>query len=146
MAQLFNAEASQEHRFLVKAAVAFGPIIHGSSVAPNASGTLNANASYRDAILLGMPMVFAHKGEPNAPPFGVFVHDTARALLLSNEIKRSHCWWPWFAPGATPEAQTLRTEIEDYFDWCRARAGSLQYREERIKAHSSEAAQYFVDA
>lgn len=146
LACLFNATGQHEHQFLVKGAVAFGPVIHGSGIAAASSASLAAAPQYRDSILMGMPMVFALQSEPHAPPFGVYVHDSARQLLTPQERKRSHCWWPWFAPGATPEAQTLKQKLPSYFAWCEARAGAIDYDANRIKAHKAQAEQYLVDA
>lgn len=146
LACLFNKEAKPQHQFLVKGAVAFGPVIHGSQINAGASNTLDGANPYKDSILIGMPMVFAVQSEPHAPPFGVFVHESARSLLEQYELKKSHCWWPWFSPKRSEQAKLLRSKLPKYFAWCEQRAGAIGYDISRIHAHKAQAAQYLVDA
>lgn len=145
LALSFSQTLEHEHQFLIKGAIAFGPVIHGSSV-KGASRALDDNSIYRDSILLGMPMVLAHLNEPSAPPFGIAVHDSARSFMNSSELKRSHCWWHWFEKGRSPEAMNLKEGLSNYFSWCESRAGALDYDVSRIKIHRMQASQYLVDA
>lgn len=146
LADLFVTTQQNEHRFLVKCSVAFGGVIHGSQVPPNVSNVFQQHHAYKDSILLGMPVVYAVQGEPRAAPFGVFVHDSARDFLFAAERKRSHIWWSWFLPGQNQKAQALRGALPDYFSWCEARAGAIDYEESRIRSHRRQADQYLVDA
>ncbi|MCL4553946.1 MAG: hypothetical protein M1617_06345 [Actinobacteria bacterium] len=149
LAHCHASEPQQEHRFLVKCAVAYGPVIHGSDVSAAASAVFQQspqNAAYKDSILIGMPVVFAAQSERQAPPFGVFVHESAAEYLTPAERKRSHIWWEWYVPGTSPEAQALKTQLPTYFDWCEQRAGLLDYDLSRIRAHRLAAAQYLDDA
>jgi len=146
LADLFTNTTQNEHRFLVKCAVAFGGVIHGQNVPANVSNIFQQHQAYKDSILLGMPIVYAVQGEPRAAPFGVFVHESARDFLEQTERKRSHVWWPWFDPGQNQSAQALRGALPDYFDWCEERAGAIDYDYNRIRAHRHYADQYLVDA
>jgi len=146
LADLFVSTPDVHHRFLVKGALAFGPIIHGSALPGAASNTLDQNASYRGAILLGIPMIQAHLGERNAPAFGLFVHESARAFAPMNQTPLKMAWWTWFRPNHwLALAQELRQELEHYFGWCLARAQAVGYEAERIEVHRKLAEQYFVD-
>jgi len=146
LANLFNYTDQHEHQFLVKGAIAFGPVIHGSDILAASSTTLAGSPQYRDSILMGMPMVFALQSEPLAPPFGIFVQDSAHQILTSQERKHSHCWWPWFCVGTKQEAHLLKQNIPKYFSWCEERAGAIDYDMNRIKIHKAQAEQYLVDA
>lgn len=148
LADCFCSTTENEHRFLVKCAVAKGPVIHGSDIGIAASpvfGQSSQNEQYKDSILLGMPMVLAVQSEPQAPPFGVYVHSSASDLLTSTERKHSHIWWHWFSAGNN-QAQLLRAALPDYFTWCERRAGAIEYDGSRIRAHRDQVTQYLVDA
>lgn len=146
LADLFVSTPDSHHRFLVKGALAFGPIIHGSSLPNQASNTLDQNAAYRGAILLGIPMIQAHLGERNAPPFGLFVHESARAFAPANQTPLKMAWWTWFRPNHWQTlAQELRQELDNYFTWCLGRAQAIGYEAQRIEAHRKLAHQYLVD-
>ena len=149
LAVLFTSTTENRHRFLAKCAVAYGPIIHGADIDAHASPIFaenTANTTYKDSILLGMPMVFALQTESLAPPFGVAIHDSARDFFEPSERKWSHVWWPWFPFSTCQEAKSLRSALKEYFDWCEKRAGAIDYEPTRIMAHRAQAEQYFVDA
>jgi hypothetical protein len=146
LADLFVSTPDIHHRFLVKGALAFGPVIHGSSLPAAASNTLDQNVPYRGAILLGIPMIQAHLGERNAPAFGLFVHESARAFAPPNQTPFKMVWWTWFRPNHWQAlARELRQELDQYFAWCLARAQTIGYEAERIEVHRRLAQQYFVD-
>jgi hypothetical protein len=146
LAILFNGTTDNQHRFLLKAAVAYGPVIHGANVTPNAQSILSQNTHHKDSMLLGMPMIYAHISEPEAPPFGVCVHNSASSFLDQAERKWSQIWWPWFPLHTNAQAQSLRTNLPGYFDWCNKRAGVIGYELSRIAVHKAQADHYFVDA
>lgn len=144
LAATFVHTPDHKHRFLSKAAIAYGPTIAGSAIPAAASQVLAASPDYRDSILLGMPMVQAFRGERLAPPFGVFVDESARAFAPTGLAPIPHAWWRWYQPGQ--DAQHLRDELDAYFQWCSGRSASLLYARERLDEHRDLAAQYFADA
>ncbi|TNJ38397.1 hypothetical protein FGF66_09045 [Chlorobaculum thiosulfatiphilum] len=146
LATCFNEENENKHRFLAKASVAFGLVIHGHNVNSFASGVLKENEEYKNSILLGMPVVLANQGEKFAPPFGIILHYSALDMATRDEKKWSHTWWPWFEFGNDAIAQKLKKEIESYFRWCEERAGVINYDPARIKHHRAQLIQYLVDA
>lgn len=145
LAVCFNNETENKYRFLAKACVAFGPVIHGHGVSEHASSILKDNLGYKDSILLGMPVVLANQGEKLAPPFGINLHYSALNMASRDETKWSHTWWPWFVFGSDPVAQALKPNLDSYFDWCKNRAGVIGYDPARIKHHKAQAEQYLVD-
>lgn len=145
-AQLFVSTPVNEHRFLVKSAVAWGPVIHGRDVPTKATPVFGKHAPYRNALLLGMPMVNAHLCEHQAPPFGVYVHGSASEWLESWERAKSAVWWPWFAAGTDPDAKSLKPALVNYFEWALARAGAIAYDASRMTEHKSRALQYLADS
>jgi hypothetical protein len=146
IADTFVHEAENLHRFVVRGALAFGPVIHGSAVPPSASNVFvtQAGGQYKNQILLGMPMVQSHLGEKNAPPFELFVHESARTFAPPAPTQPlHHVWWKWGNPETTPVWNALPEALDAYFKWCRDRASTVLYDRDRIQVHSELAQQYF---
>lgn len=140
----FNSTNAPQHRFIIRGALAFGPVVHGRNVQPPASHALAGNTRYRDSILLGLPMVQAHLSERNAPPFGVFVHDSARSFAPAGNRPVSYVWWPWKDTNNQNTWTSLGQNLNQHFDWCADRAMPLDYASDRIKVHKEMATQYFI--
>lgn len=137
----FIRETNMHHRFVVKGALAFGPVIHGNAIPQLASTTLHRNQSYRDSLLLGLPMVQANACEKLAPPFGIYVHESARSFAPIQTDPIHVIWWKWQNP-SHPVWGQLGAELDQYFDWCEERAGAIGYECPRIIAHRVMAKQY----
>jgi len=137
----FVNETEPLHRFIIRGAIAFGPVIHGGQVSPSASNIFQSNVSYKDSILLGLPMVQAHTYEDQAPPFGLFVHESARSFAPPNAQPLHHLWWKWINPHNSDQ---LRDALLPHYQWCHARSGSLLYQPERIAVHEDLVRQYFA--
>ncbi|MFA4969814.1 MAG: hypothetical protein WC540_09290 [Sulfuritalea sp.] len=142
----FNTANDPLHRFIIRGAIAFGPVIHGSAVPANASNSFQTpqGTIYKDSILLGMPMAQAHQNESLAPPFGLFVHESARAFAPVNASPLHHVWWKWVNPGNAAVWNTLSQTLQTHYQWCAQRPESILYGRERIAAHADLAEQYFA--
>ena len=143
VAQEFNGESKLEHRFIIKGAVAFGPVVHGKSIPREASRIMDDNAQYRDNVLLGLPMVQANTTEKWAPPFGIFVHESARTFSPDGEKPLSYIWWKWRDPKDSETWNKLGEELQCYYKWCTSGGGGSGYDPARISAHQNLARQYF---
>ena len=150
LGKLFIDEKEFEHQFLVKAAVAYGPIIHGSDIGNEINRQFANNEIYKQSLLLGLPMIQAYSGESKAPPFGVFVHESARAFHSEDETPFMFKWWKWFhVPNAgyagwtKDQTAKLKEKIEKYFENCSSQSIFLDYPKERIDAHKKVAEEYF---
>lgn len=134
-AREFVEEEENIHRFCIRGAVAFGPVYHGQSISEKASPVLAANEDYRSAVLLGLPMVQAHLGEGLAPPFGLFVHESARTFAPEGTEPFHAMWWYWGNAESRTTWIKLKPAMEDYLSWCKARSRSLDYPIHRIEEH-----------
>jgi hypothetical protein len=144
VAREFNREKAEHYRFLIKGALAFGPVIHGSTVPAEASKTIAKFPSYRDSLLLGLPMVQAHIGERSAPPFGVFVHESARSFSSPGQTPIHNVWWKWKDKKNDPTWTDLEKNLIGHLEWCLERAGEIEYAPDRIQAHREMVQQYFA--
>lgn len=132
---LINTEVDY-HKFLVKGAVAYGPIIHGKDIPASCSRCLKKHEDYTKSILLGMPMIFASMGEKYAPPFGIYCDESVR--MISHEF--AHRWYNWFT---ADKVSHIACAVQSYFDYAREHYYELDYPKEKIEEHEEKAKQYF---
>lgn len=144
VAEEFNNQPNSMYRFVARGALAFGPVVHGRDLPSAASNTLGANGAYRDQILLGIPMVQAHLSEASAPPFGIAIHESARAFAPSGSEPFHAVWWKWATATSQSIWDALSGNLDSYLDWCEARSAPLGYPADRIDAHRRMARQYFA--
>jgi hypothetical protein len=78
LAETFLVEKTPWFKFMVRGCISFGPLIDGRDLPEQASHSLARNPTYRDSILIGIPLAQAYRGETSAPPFGVFIDESAR--------------------------------------------------------------------
>lgn len=141
--QIFLETTEPLHRFIVRGALAFGPIIHGSKVSDTVDQGLVGHDEYKSSILLGMPIVQANKAEGSAPPFGIYVHESARAFAPNGQPALHHVWWKWVIPDVGPVWNTLLQQLNAHYDWCLQRPNRLLYEPSRIAVHKQLAHEYF---
>jgi hypothetical protein len=120
------------------------PVVHGRTLPQAASNTLAANPVYRDQILLGIPMVQAHLSEASAPPFGIVVHESARAFASAGSEPLHTVWWKWANNANQPVWDALGQHLREYFQWYADRSVPLGYPADRIKVHREMAPQYIA--
>ena len=144
VADEFNETGRGDHQFIIRGALAFGPVVHGREIRKGASYTLTDEESYRDAILLGHPMVQAYTSERLAPPFGIYVHESARAFSPPEANPLPYIWWRWANPKNSSTWRALGEKLKEYFKWCDERAESIAYCRARLEVHRDLAAQYFI--
>lgn len=140
----FLNEPTQFHRFLVRGAVAFGPVYHGSDLPTDATYTMANNPDVRNAILMGLPMVQAHDAESTAAPFGIAVDASARAFAPEGETPFGFIWLDWFNY-CTPrvDSSQLLAQMEEYFLWQKAHTTVTGYKPDRVDYHHKLATEFF---
>lgn len=149
LGNLFLSENDFHHQFLVKASIAYGPVIHGKDIDNSVNANLAADESYKNSLLIGLPMIQAITGEQKAPPFGVFIHESARTFHPDGENPLFFKWWKWFLhdPSTWNKDSTKRLakKAQQYFDNCDKQSIVLEYSSDRIKAHKQAAKEYFME-
>jgi hypothetical protein len=134
--------------FNIRGAVAYGPVIRGEQITEDASRELadEDNRWYTDRLLIGMPMIQAMKAESDAPPFGIYIHESARAFSPDDANPLSHVWWKWYENDHHQLAAALYDVLSAYFDRCKDRHREIpHYSKEKIKEHQEQLDQYFSD-
>ena len=147
LGNMFIEEEKFNYQFLVKASVAYGPIIHGKDISDDINYQFAKNHPYKESLLLGLPMIQAYNGESSAPPFGIYIHESARAFHAQDESPFVVKWWKWFLckrlDWDEEKTKRLGDKIINYFTNCRKQSLLLDYSESRIDSHEKIAKLYF---
>ena len=90
----FVKENELRHKFIVRDALSYGPIYNGNDIpvdafCPEQAGNQRRESidKYKGSLLFGLPMIQAFNSEINAPPFGIYIHESAR---LFHQIVNAH--------------------------------------------------------
>jgi hypothetical protein len=143
LANVFVHEKTASSRFMVRAGVAFGPLISGSALAEGAP-ILKQNVSYLGSTAIGMAISHAYEAESSAPPFGVYIHESARAFAPTDGKSGPYLvnLWRWFAYN-DPLTWALRRTLLEHFGWLEKNPVSAQYDPEARRRHYALAEEYF---
>jgi hypothetical protein len=143
LANVFVQERVISSRFMVRAGVAYGPLVPGSSLAVGAP-ILRKNKRYLGGTAIGMGISHAYEAESLAPPFGVYIHESARAFAPRKKGSEPYRvnFWRWFSINDTL-TWAMRRTLLDHFDWLEKNPVSAQYDLEVMRRHKSLAVEYF---
>jgi hypothetical protein len=142
-AEYFAGTEKPGHRFLVRGGLAFGPVIHGADISAACNAELGNMQEYKQSLLFGIPMIQANSSEALAPPFGLYLDESARAFAGEGATPFSGVWQKWWDK-ELPEGFLKR--LYEHFGWCEANWRRVEYKLERVKEHTEMAHQYFGSA
>jgi hypothetical protein len=149
------------HTFVIRATIAYGPVIHGEDVPDVAANSFDDYSEYKKSLLLGIPMIQSFRAERNekVPPFGIYIHESARSFSPkkssedvdedSSETPFNVIWWKWFESEYKDYdhiclAYKLRQQLNQYYSWCIENNHELKYyKKEKMREHQEMVAQYF---
>lgn len=131
-------EENDFHRFLIKGALAYGPVLHGKNIPSECGNPFSKNRQYVDNLLLGIPMIQASKDEKKAPPFGIYCDESVR---IASKIF-AHPWHKWF-PTEVEKVAEVAKAVQSYFDYSKEHYYELDYPMDKIIEHEEKAKQYF---
>ena len=137
---LFITESQHAHRFIIKGSIAYGPIAHGENITTEVCEELHKNSDYRKSLMCGMPMIQAFNDEHKAPPFGVYIHESARI-----NRKLSGRYYDWYHKISASEVKKLRNTIKLYFEWCDKHHQYLCLDPQKIQLYQHLVKEYFSD-
>ncbi|WP_152423293.1 hypothetical protein [Haloterrigena salina] len=138
---------------IIRGSIAYGPIIHGSdiddSTLDNTISHSNSTVDKSD-IVLGDPISQAFDSESNAPPYGVYIDESARGFSSKGDDPFNRVWLDWyhhrFGENDYEEiAGLMRILLIEYFDWCDDNSGRIRYPDDRRKEHKKWAKQYLPE-
>ncbi|MDA0256210.1 MAG: hypothetical protein O3C25_00510 [Chloroflexi bacterium] len=146
LAYEFLGQAENRFRFIPRGGLAHGTVARGDDYRIGYEASIPND--YTAAVVLGPALTDAYESERQAPPFGVYVHPTARQREVpSNRSSLSRAllrWWPANDDDQAQEVATaVHSELGEFFEWAGLRATELGYRPEAIAKHRAMARQYF---
>jgi hypothetical protein len=129
LAVRFIATVRAHDRCLLKGGIAFGPVYDGRQLVSGITlGKLRKRPEFLERVLFGPAIIQAYKSEASAPPYGIAVHESARAFAPPSDKPFNMTHWLWWqehreaqrAPGL-PSLVDLRDvlacELNRQFDW-----------------------------
>ena len=145
LAQVFILERFASNRFMVRAGVSYGPLLPGETLAVG-SDILTKNVGYLGGTAIGMAISHAYEAEGNAPPFGVYIHESARAFAPTGKDGAPYTTnlWHWCdedEDGAL--LWGLRRTLVQHFDWVNRNPVGSQYDAAAAQRHKALADEYF---
>jgi len=144
LAETFVAEPHHHFRFVIRGSFAFGTVVHGAGLPPLVSTTLNGAPEYRRRLLIGMPMIDSCRSEKMAPPFGVYVHESARTGAPLGDAPLPDELWRWNAPPHAATWAALGPRMNEYYDWCDAHSAAIGYPLADIVRHRAGMNAYLI--
>jgi hypothetical protein len=144
----FLSEVEPLHRFMVRAGLAYGPVIKGRN-ATQGSTVLAHHQTYCDRILIGMPLTQAYRSEKAASPFGIYLHESVRAFapIGAPVLSGIHWkWWKFYNQQSDPQlAADLEQALKAHLEWCTAHSTTVQYPKDDIARHLELVKEYFAN-
>jgi hypothetical protein len=147
--------------FLVRGAIAYGITLHGEDIDEKAfirpgPGVNARHAEFADShlnrtrarLLLSAAMEPAYKAESSAPPFGLYVHESALnapQLADCNDCGFTSRLWRWWRSGdpSFDLSRRLWPALTTYFEEAMRRPLETGYSPDSAKRHREWAAEYF---
>ena len=149
LAKDFITSHGTQNMFMVRGGIAFGPVIHGKDICDSAFGSIGVNNTVKNAILLSPAMVAANKVESKAPPFGIYVDDSAKTSpVLSNSsdkgfISSLYQWWSKERHSDKRYIlENLYHNINHYFQKSKIHSIGMNYPIEKIVFHEKLLEEY----
>lgn len=155
LAGFFVSTPAPQDKFLLRGAIAFGPVYGGDDLKKGLSKERAARFSdaFRN-IQFGPAIIQAFRQEANASPYGIAVHESARAFAPNGEMPFRETHWLWWSPLAELDwpkkfvslrsmARCLGADLEAHFHWMKGRAIFQGVAPEKIAGWASLSKQYF---
>lgn len=140
-AGVFLEEENGMKCYMIRGAIAFGDVVHGSSAVLGLHDEQN-HPEFVERVLLGLPTALAYRGEANAAPFGIFIDQSAR-----NSDDTQYPFFRWWLPKSmsfgTKRRKSLGVKIDKHLDWCLAHPIQTAYPKDRAEQHRLLAREYF---
>lgn len=140
LADLFLSEDRHDHRFIIKGSLAYGAIAHGLKIDERVCPELVKYPSYKCNLMFGMPMIQAYTVEHFAPPFGLYIHESAR-----NPKDLQGKYFSWANKEKKIQKNILCEKILSYFDWCDYFHEYLELSPDKIAKYKRLTLQYFTN-
>ena len=139
LSELFITEVNFRHKFVIRGALAYGEISHGEEIDNQVNPDIASNVNYKKQLLFGLPMIQSFTSERNAPPFGVYIHESARIVG-----KLQGRYYEWLRDD-NERRLSMKESLNQYFDWCKEHHNQLDMEINKIEKYKELINEYFSD-
>jgi hypothetical protein len=145
MSKTFINEKKDSHKFLIRSSISFGGVIRGCNVPEDAfgrqkyEGRIEQINKMKNGIIMGMPIIQAYENEKKAPPYGIYIHESARESIRKT-------WFRWWEKATTEDINfpsKLKNSITSHFDWLSNNYLESGYPKDSMENHKLMVNQYF---
>ena len=150
LSKLLISEKENKHIFLVRSAIAYGPVIHGHDIPLSASKVFGMEIGYKEKILLGSTMIDAYKGESQAAPMGIYIDKSATksSLDAKNQGAYDENWKWWNSNDLKLDdniEEQMKAKLESYYKWLDTPDNKYAegYNKEKRDKHIQKVREYF---
>lgn len=151
----FIATPKPQDRFLMRGGIAFGPVYSGAQIREGIEPTaFRENTPILESVMFGPAIIQAFKAESAAPPYGVAVHESARAFCSEGDTPFRLTHWPWWAPNeevdypkSAPLGEIkvcLLSDLGAHFNWLRQTLIYHEVEKGKIDQWGEACGQYFA--
>lgn len=123
---------TNNHRFIVRGALAKGTIQHGRKISSEVSPDMAPRSGYKQHLLFGIPMIQAFNAEKQAPPFGIYIHESARTV-----DGLQGCYYYWRRDDTLSDNEklheSLRKELISFLKWEKERSYYLELEKTSLR-------------
>lgn len=139
------------HRFLLRAAIAYGDTIIAKDVqnteriVQNSAQNNNNTNNQVDlsAMLIGAPVAWAHEAEHKAPPFGIFLHESCRSHSCSSGKAIGWVLNKWWLHEDMTFIKNFSKELQSHLDWEVKNKIETGIDPEKARAYRESVEEYF---
>jgi len=139
-----NHEFNMDTSFLVKGAISYGPMYYKAGI-KECNDMLKINDEYTNRLLSGLPMIHAYESENEAPPFGIFVHESARAFHHPEDTPIAYVFWKWWEQLDNPQGikKMVNEFVVEYLNQCKEFPDAYLFPIQSLEKNIEKAKSYF---
>lgn len=154
LAARFVATPRAHDRCLLKGGIAYGPVYEGAQLVEGiAHKKLRNSPEFLERVLFGSAIIQAYRAEASAPPYGIAVHESARAFSADGEPPFNMTHWLWWQehaeakkasglPSLVDLRDVLAIELERQFNWMTSTLLLHGLQQEKISQWRAMSKQY----
>lgn len=138
VSDIFVSEEVLSKCFIIRGSISYGKVYHGINISEDICKKLSTNNDYKKTLMVGMPITQAYISERYAPPFGLYIHESAR--IYKGLQGR---YYKWF--GDYEGAVELKNKICNYFEFCGKFRKYLELEQDKINEYKQLVDEQFSD-
>jgi len=155
LASYFISTLRPHDKCLLRGALAFGPVYGGDDLQKGLARSKSASFGPALAkVQFGPAIIQAFRQEVEAPPYGIAIHESARAFAPTGALPFRETHWLWWAsldelpwPNGVVSlrdlARCLGHDLQAYFEWMKDKALFQGVEPAKIDTWAAKSRQYF---